>query len=111
MKNLKVLAFVLVFVISTASLFATEIVPDIPVKEIRTQVADLFLDADFNIENEKIVNITFTFSSAGDIVVLKVDSKDREVLKYVSKYMNHKMIQTPGEPNRIFILPLRIKKS
>ena len=93
MKNLKVLAFVLVFAISTTSLFAIEIVPDIPVKEIRTQVADLFVDADFAIEQETIVNIVFTFSSAGDIVVLKVDSKDREVLKYVSKYMNHKMIQ------------------
>ncbi|MBG7629212.1 MAG: hypothetical protein IZT56_02155 [Bacteroidetes bacterium] len=111
MKNLKVLAFVLVFVISTTSLFATDVVPDIPVKQIRTQVADLFVDADFTIEKEIIVNIVFTFSSEGDIVVLKVDSKDRDVLDYVSKYMNHKMIQTPGEPNRLFTLPLRITKS
>jgi len=72
--------------------------------------ADLFVNADFDVENETIVNIIFTFSSDGNIVVLKVDSKDREVLKYVSKYMNHKMIQTPGEPNKIFTLPLRITK-
>jgi len=111
MKNLKVLAFVLVFMISTTSLFATNVVPDIPVKQISTQVAELFSPANFYIENETIVNITFKFNPEGDIVVLKIDSKDKNVLKYVSKYMNHKMIQTPGEPNRIFILPLHIKKT
>jgi len=108
MKNLKVLSIALL--IATTSLFATEIVPDIPVKEIRVQVADLFETPEFYLDEDTIVNILFTFSSAGDIVVLKVDSTDKEVLKYVSKYMNHKMIQTPGEVNRIFTLPLRINK-
>jgi len=108
MRNLKVLPIALL--IATSSLFATEIAPDIPVKQIRTQVADLFQAPEFNLDEDTIVNILFTFSSEGDIVVLKVDSTDKEVLNYVSKYMNHKMIQTPGEVNRVFTLPLRINK-
>ena len=110
MKNLKVLAFVSVFVIATTGLFATNVVPDIPLKTIGTQVAELFSSANFDIENETTVNVTFTFSSEGEIVVLKVNSKDSAILNYVSKYMNHKMIQTPGEVNKIFTLPLRITK-
>jgi len=106
MKNLKVIA--LAFVISTTSLFAAEIVPDIPVKTIRTQVVDLFHTADFDISKETVVKITFTFNTEGEIVVLKVDSKDADVLDYVRKYMNQQVIETPGEPNREFILPLRI---
>ena len=108
MKNLKVLSFALL--IATSSLFATEIVPDIPAKQIRTQVADLFQTPEFNLDEDTIVNISFTFSSEGSIVLLKIDSTDKEVLNYVSKYMNHKMIQTPGEKNRIFTFPLRINK-
>ena len=96
--------------IATSSLFATEIVPDIPAKQIRTQVADLFQAPEFNLDEDTIVNISFTFSSEGSIVLLKIDSTDKEVLNYVSKYMNHKMIQTPGEENRIFTFPLRINK-
>lgn len=111
MKNLKVLAFVFAFVISTSSLFAINVVPDIPVKEIRTQVVELFDDANFNIEKETVVNIMFTFSSEGDIVILKIDSKDSDIRKYVEKQMHHKMIETPGEPDRVFTLPLRITKT
>lgn len=109
MKNLKVLSIALF--IATSSLFASEIVPDIPVKEIRTQVVELFDEVpDFYVEEDVLVNIEFTFSSEGDIVVLNVDSKNREILKYVRNYMNHKYIDTPGEPNRLFTLPLRIAK-
>lgn len=106
MRNLKVLPIALL--IATSSLFATEIVPDIPVKEIRSQVADLFKTPDFKIAEETTVTILFTFSSGGDIVVLKIGSKDPDILEYVRKSMSHKTIQTPGEENRVFTMPLRI---
>ena len=108
MKNLKILAFA--FIISTSSLFASEIVPDIPVKDIRSQVVDLLSNPEFKINEEIVVNVLFTFSSEGDIVVLKVDSQNPDVIQYVRDHINHKMIATPGEPNREFTLPLRITK-
>lgn len=108
MKNLKVIAFALI--ISTSSLFASEILPDVPVKQIRTQVVELFETPDFRISEEITVDILFTFSSEGDLIVLKIDSYDPKIIKYVSTHINHKMIDTPGEPNREFTLPLRITK-
>lgn len=108
MKNLKIIA--IAFIISTSSLFAAEIVPDIPVKDIRSQVVDLLSDPEFRVAEELVVNVVFTFSSEGDIVVLKVDSKNPDVIQYIRDHINHKMIATPGEPNREFTLPLRITK-
>lgn len=109
MKNLKLLA--LAFVIGTASVFATtNSVLDVPVKQVGTQVTDLFKTPEFTVIEDHVVHITFTFSSEGEIVVLKVDSKDKDVLNYVRKHMSNKTIETPGEANRIFILPLRINK-
>jgi hypothetical protein len=108
MKNLKVLLFALL--LSTSVVFANNFVPDIPVKEIRSQVADLFTTPEFKVTEDIVVNITFTFSTDGDIIVLSVDSKDPEILKYVRNNLNHKYIDTPGEPNRIFSLPLKITK-
>ena len=92
MKNLKV--FALALVITTGSLFASEIVPDIPVKEIRTQIVDLFHAPEFTFQDDLTVNIVFTFNSEGKIVVLSVDSKDPDVLNYVRKNLNHKVFLT-----------------
>ncbi|RXP61909.1 hypothetical protein EC396_03625 [Lutibacter sp. HS1-25] len=109
MKNLKVLLFA-VALVATTSLFATPVVPDIPAKLIGVQVTDLFSEPDFKLDQETVVDITFTFSSEGDIIILNIDSNDREIRNYIAKTMNHKMIQTPGEANRVFTLPLRINK-
>jgi len=108
MKKLKVLALALV--ITTGSLFAAEIVPDIPVKEIRSQIVDLFHAPEFTLNEELKINIVFTFNSEGKIVVLSVDSKDSDVLDYVRKNLNNKTIDTPGEMNRVFTMPLRLTK-
>ena len=108
MKKLKVLALALV--ITTGSLFAAEIVPDIPVKEIRSQIVDLFHAPEFTLNEELKINIVFTFNSEGKIVVLSVDSKDSDVLDYVRKNLNNKAIDTPGEMNRVFTMPLRLTK-
>tara|TARA_B100000508_G_C11397962_1_gene246787 strand:- start:551 stop:880 length:330 start_codon:yes stop_codon:yes gene_type:complete len=109
MKRMKLLALALV--IGTSSLFAASIFDDdVPAKLIGTQVADLFDTPNFEIEDDLTVNITFTFDSEGKIVVLNVDSRDYDVLNYIRKNMNHQLIQTPGEPNREFIMPLKITK-
>jgi hypothetical protein len=113
MRKLKLLALALV--IGTASLFARNEVPDIPVKEIRTQVVDLFKTPNFNVEKDYNLNIVFTFNSKGEIVIQSVysidkEKIDKEVLNYIHKTMDHKMIQTPGELNRAFSLPLKIKR-
>ncbi len=110
MKKFKLLALALA--IGTMSLFATTTdgVPDIPAKQIGSQVSTLFTTPDFAVDEDVIVNILFTFDTEGKIIILKVDSKDKDVLNYVNESMNHKRIETPGEMNRVFTLPLKIER-
>ncbi len=110
MKKFNLLALALV--IGTMSLFATTTneVPDIPVKVIATQITSLFTTPDFAIEEDLSVNILFTFDSEGKIVVLRVHSKDKDVINYVYETLNHKRINIPGEMNRVFKLPLKIER-
>ena len=105
MKRIKLLAFA--FVIGTSSLFATEIIPDIPVKEVRHQVVKLFSTHDFMIENDINIVVIFEFNIEGKIVVLHVNSKNRAVLNYVERYMNNKRIVNPGEVGRVFRVPIK----
>ena len=83
--------------------------PDSSKKGMRTQIVKLLNTPDFTIENDIQVNITFTFSSEGEIVVLSVDSKDRDVLKYIRKNLNYKKIQNPGKRDKLYSMPIKVK--
>ena len=107
MKKFKLLA--LAFVIGTAGLFAAEIDgPDTPKKEIRTQIVKLLKTPRFAVPNDIDVTVTFTFSSEGELVVLDVDSDNRDVLKYVRKNLNYKKIQNPGDRDKLYTMPLKL---
>ncbi len=108
MRKFKLLALALV--IGTASLFATNVNnPDIPIKEIRDQIINLLDAPNFSVSDEIIVNIGFTFSSEGEIVVLSVDSKNSDVLNFIRKNINYKKISNPGERDKLYTLPLKLK--
>ncbi|MBT8318186.1 MAG: hypothetical protein HKP59_11240 [Lutibacter sp.] len=108
MKKFKLMA--LVFIIGTASLFATNTNELTTVnKELRNQIVSLLQSPDFYVEKDAVINITFTFSSQGEIVVLKVGCDNCDVLNYVRKNLNHKKIENPGVANRVYTLPLKVK--
>jgi len=109
MKKFKLLA--LAFVIGTAGLFAAnESTPDVPKKVIRTQIVQLLDTPDFVIDDDMSIAVTFTFNSEGEIIVLKVDSRDRDVLNYVRENINGQSIETPGERGKHYIMPITMKK-
>jgi hypothetical protein len=108
MRKFKLLALALV--IGTASLFATNTNnPDVVKKEIRTQIIDLLGAPDFTVADEINVTISFTFSSEGEIVVLDVNSKNRDVLNFVRENLNYKKIDNPGERDKLYTMPLKVK--
>ncbi|GEM_PF-2025855 len=111
MKKFKLLA--LAFVIATTSLFAKSIdLPDVPVEVINNQVSELFTTKHkLPITYDKTVNVLFKFDENGRIIVLKIDSKNRDVLNYIRKNMNNKQIDAPVELDRVFIVPLRFQGS
>lgn len=108
MKKFKLVALALV--IGTSSLFAFDTEGlDLSKNEIRDQIVKLLETADFTVENETTINLTFTFSSQGEIVVLNVDSKEPELLKFIRKNLNYHEIENPGVRDKIYTMPLNLK--
>jgi len=108
MRKFKLLALALV--LGSASLFATnvEYIEDVPSNVIRNQIVELLGVPDFVIEDDMNVAISFTFNSEAEIVVLSVDSRNKDVLNYVRKNINGKVIDMPGERDKIYSFPLTI---
>ncbi len=113
MRKLQMLALALVIGVTSAFATTTSFEPDPELlkKEIRSQIAELLDEANFSIDEAKTVNITFTFSSEGEIVVLKIDTLDRDVIRYVRQNLNYKKIETPGTRDKVYTMPLTIKEA
>ncbi|GGK54899.1 MULTISPECIES: hypothetical protein [Flavobacteriaceae] len=107
MKKIKLLALALF--IGSAGLFANNINTDDSVNDMRDEIVALINTPDFPIYQEITVKITFTFSSEGEIVVLDVDSKDLNILNYIRKNLNQKVIANPGKQFKKYTMPLTIK--
>jgi len=108
MRKLKLVA--LAMLIGTAGLFAAETTnPDVPKKVIRSQIVKLLKAPEFVVNKSMTIDITFTFSSEGEVVVLSVDSKNRQVLNYIRKNLNYKKIGNPGERDKVYSMPLKVK--
>jgi hypothetical protein len=106
----KIMLLALALVISSASLFAAS--GDKPIeanKELRNQIVDLLKTPQFTVEEDMNITLTFTFSSSGEIVVLDIDSRHRDLLNYVRKHLNYKILNVPGNHNQIYVMPLKIK--
>ena len=109
MRKFKLLA--LAIVISTSSLFATDFNESDSKDGMRNQIVKLLKTPDFTLANDLTVTIEFTFSSAGEIVVLSVDSKDNNILDYIRKNLNYKKIENPGKRDKRYTMPIKVKSN
>lgn len=109
MRKFKLLALALV--ISTTSLFATDSNESDNKDGMRNQIVKLLKTPDFTLAKDLTVTIEFTFSSAGEIVVLSVDSKDNDILDYIRKNLNYKKILNPGERDKHYSMPIKVKSN
>jgi len=108
MNKFKLMAIALVF--GAASLFANTISnPDISGDEIRRQIIELVDNSSADLEIRASVDVTFSFNSEGEIVVLKVDSKDKNVLNFIRENMNGKTIENPGKERKKYKMVITIK--
>ncbi|MDV7186371.1 hypothetical protein R3X25_03680 [Lutibacter sp. TH_r2] len=109
MNKFRLLA--IAFVLGTASLFANNIVnPEISKDEIRKQIIELVQDSNTVLNsNAEEVRVTFTFSSEGEIVILKVNSTDKDVLLFVRENLNGKVLAKPGKVHKHYTMPIVIK--
>lgn len=88
MRNLKL--FTLALLIGTTSLFAFN---NSNVDELKNQEFSILETSDFAGEKEPNVKLTFSVNSNSDIVVLNVNSKNKDVLNFVRKKLNGKKIK------------------
>ncbi|MBP8793718.1 MAG: hypothetical protein KBE41_11835 [Lutibacter sp.] len=106
----KAILVIVVFVVSSMSLYANEIeAPIVSKDEIRTQIVDLLKDVNTNLSTEAAVDVTFTFNTDGEIVVLSVNSTNKEVLKFIRQNLNGKQIEKPGRVKREYTMPINVR--
>ena len=108
MRKLKL--FTVAFALGMTSLFASENIEDLN-KEIRYQVVELLSAAEFETDKDVNINLTFTFNSYGEIVVLNIasDSMNKDVKEFIRDNVNYKKIQNPGLENQNYSLPINVK--
>ena len=106
MNKFKLLA--IAFVFGTASLFANSVNPEVSKDDIRAQIVELIANSKTDIVNETNVDIVFTFNTDGEIVVLRVTSKDKEVLEFVREKINRQKLENPGKVNKQYTMPIVI---
>ena len=108
MNKFRLLA--IAFVLGTTSLFASTIItPDVSKDELRKQIIELVENSNTLIETQVVVHVTFTFSTEGEIVVLKVNSKEKQVLNFIRENLNNKILENPGRANRHYTMAINIK--
>jgi flagellar basal body-associated protein FliL len=107
MNKFKLLA--IAFVLGTTSLVANTYNPEVSKDEIREQIVELVANSKTNIENEKYVDIEFTFNTEGEIVVLKITTRDKEVRSFIREQINGKKLEKPGKVNKRYSMPIVIE--
>jgi len=108
MRKFKLLA--LAFLIGTASLFAVNVnESEKPSKELRNEIVKLLQQPDFSVEKDIDAVLKFTFSSSGEIVVLCAGCDNKDVINYIRKNLNYKKFKNPGERDKVYLMPLKIK--
>lgn len=113
MKTIKALCLSLVLVISTLS-FANRPEPKGASSEALTkEISKLLENPNFKVsENEIYATVRFTFNTAGEIVVLSVDTENAVVENFIKERLNYKKpnCDTKFETN-FFTLPVKIVKT
>ena len=102
---------IVALLIGTTTLLATTLKLDPSKTDLQTQIAELLHTPDFTVEEDATVNIEFTFSSNGEVVVLKIDSFDRDVINYVREHLNYKKIENPGTPQKLYTVPVKLTRA
>ena len=106
MKKLQFLTKALFF--SMTSLFAAEKLDNLNT-DIREQVVQLLNDAKFEIEQDYKMEFTFTFNSNVEIVVLDVNSRNKEIIECIRENINYKKLQNPEVKNEKYTMPIHVK--
>ena len=111
MKSLKL--FVLALALFTINVSAAVIEPIKPTDELRIEIVDLIGSSymDNMIESEYSAEVIFTVNSKKELIILSVDSKNKEMESYLKRKLNYKKVDhKPSQPGEIYLLPVKMIK-
>ena len=76
---------------------------------ISQEIGNLLKDANFILDYEVKVNVTFMINDEGEIVVLTVDAKDRSIEKFIKSKLNYKKLQNKLVEGEEYKIPITMK--
>ncbi|TPN87265.1 hypothetical protein [Aquimarina algicola] len=109
----KLFAILILLIMNSISVFATDNTPIVSQKQLRAQIEQLLKDPDIFVENEELnAKIEFTLNTKGQIVVLSVDAEESNVEEYIKSRLNYKKInpKISSLGSNIYKISLRILK-
>lgn len=113
MKNLKNLisAFVITLFIG-ATAYANTPTKSSQKKELRTELVNLLGNLEeLNKDSKVAANVSFIINEKNEIVVISVDSNNKEVAVLVKGKLNYKKVLASGiERGEVYEMPLKIEK-
>ena len=112
MKNLKVLiAAITLTLFSTSTVFAFTETTD--KNNLRAEMVSLLGDqTSLELESQTLkANVSFMINKKNQVVILSVDSKNKNIDTYVKSKLNYKSVNASGiTKGKIYIIPLKLKK-
>ena len=109
MKNLKLIALVLAFSISSISFAAPTKTAD-PKSELREQIIDILGDTiEVLCENDVEADVVFTLNSKSEIVIVSVNCENGNLDGYIKSKLNYKKVDVSVlNEGKIYHMPLKI---
>ena len=107
MKKLS-LAFMAMFIISTATVGASE--ANRPVKKLSEQIQEMLSRNAFALEEGDIkADVRFTINKDGEIVVLSVDTENLTLESFVKGRLNYQKVELANiQEGKIYKVPVRV---
>ena len=113
MKTLKLFITVIALVFAVNVSFANED-PVKPSAQLRSELMDLIgTNSSFEMEeNETTAEVIFTVNTAGEVIVISVNSDNAETVKHIKNKINYKKVShRTSKPGEMYLLPVRVVKS
>ncbi|NAS32844.1 hypothetical protein GTQ40_17835 [Flavobacteriaceae bacterium R38] len=109
----KLIVFILITVFGTAITFGSDPKVATTQEELRNEIIKLLDAPKFDLEKEEtLAQIRFTLNSKKEIVILSVESDNKQVDAYVKNELNYHKIENGNyERGKVFVMPLKIMKS
>jgi len=109
MKNLKILALLIVFAFSAVS-FTTKENPEVK-KQLHDQIVKMLgKTTDLNLADKAEAEVVFTLNNKSEIVIISVNSENKLLDSFVKSRLNYKKVDVKAlNQGDIYKLPLIIK--